>query len=53
VIDMIVKEGDKWCVKSHKTGRSFGCYPTRPQAEARLKEIKGFQNQFGVKLEDL
>jgi hypothetical protein len=50
---VIVKEGNQWCVKSHKTGRKLGCYPTRPQAEARLKQIKRFQNEFGVKLDEL
>lgn len=39
------REGKKvWCVESEKTGRSFGCYPTREQAEKRLKQIEMFKH---------
>jgi hypothetical protein len=39
------REGKKvWCVESEKTGRSFGCYPTRKQAEERLKQVEMFKH---------
>jgi len=50
---VIVKRGDKWCVESHKTGRSLGCYDTRPEAEARLKQVQRFKNKYRVKMEEL
>jgi len=33
-----------WCVYSEKTGRKFGCYSTRKQAEKRLKQIEMFRH---------
>lgn len=41
----VVKKDGKWCVESHKTGKSFGCYDTKAQAEARLKQIKSFKDE--------
>ena len=35
-------EGDQFCVYSETTGRSFGCYETRQQAEDRLAQIERF-----------
>lgn len=40
---VIRKDGPKskpYCVYSEKTGRKFGCYPTRKQAEKRLAQIE-------------
>lgn len=40
---IIRKDGPKsrpYCVYSEKTGRRFGCYKTRKQAEKRLKQIE-------------
>ncbi len=37
-----VKEG--WRVVSEKNGRSFGAYPTREQAEKRLRQIEMFKH---------
>lgn len=36
-----------YCVYSEKTGRKFGCYPTRKQAEERLTQIKMFKHIKG------
>jgi len=38
----IVMEDGQYCVRSKTTGRSFGCYKSRPQAEARLRQIESF-----------
>lgn len=40
---IIRKNGPKskpFCVYSEKTGRKFGCYQTRKQAEKRLAQIE-------------
>lgn len=39
---------DEWCVYSEK-GRSFGCYPSKPQAEKRLQQIEYFKHQDTLK----
>jgi hypothetical protein len=48
---VVVKTPDKeeWCVKSEKTGRSFGCYPSREGAVKRLQQVEFFKNsaKFG------
>jgi len=44
---IIRKDGPKgkpYCVYSEKTGRKFGCYPTRKQAEERLRQIEKFRH---------
>jgi hypothetical protein len=41
---MIVKQKGKWCVVSEKTGRSFGCYGTKKEAEHRLKQVEFFKH---------
>jgi len=41
---VIRKKGNKFCVYSEKTGRNFGCYPTRKQAEKRLAQIEMFKH---------
>jgi SPP1 gp7 family putative phage head morphogenesis protein len=42
-----IKQNSKgeFCVYSHQTGKNFGCYPTREEAEKRLAQIKRFSNQ--------
>jgi len=42
VEEYIKKVGNEYCVFSHQTGKKFGCYPTKAQAEKRLAQIKGF-----------
>lgn len=37
-------EGSRWCVYSSDGSRSFGCYPSRKQAEERLKQVEGFKH---------
>jgi len=39
----IRKNGNQWCVYS-KSGKNMGCYPTRKQAEDRLKKIEMFKH---------
>ncbi len=41
---MIVKRGRKWVVISEKTGRSFGSYDTKKEAEHRLKQVEFFKH---------
>lgn len=44
---VIRKDGPKskpFCVYSEKTGRNFGCYPTKKGAEKRLAEIEKFKH---------
>lgn len=39
----IRETADGFCVYSADGSRSFGCYPSRPQAEARLAQIESFK----------
>lgn len=41
---MIIKVKQGYRVISEKTGRSFGTYPTREQAEKRLRQIEMFKH---------
>ena len=41
----IKKQGDEWCAFSEDGSRSFGCFPTKGEAEARLREVEFFKNQ--------
>ena len=41
---MIVKRAGKYVVVSETTGRSFGAYDTRPEAEHRLRQIEVFKH---------
>jgi hypothetical protein len=41
---MIIKRQGKWCVVSEKTGRSFGCYATKKEAQHRLKQVEFFKH---------
>ena len=39
----VKKVGKEWCVFS-ESGKKLGCYPTRPAAEKRLKQIEMFKH---------
>jgi hypothetical protein len=41
---MIKKSGRKWVVLSEKTGRRFGHYDTRAEAEKRLRQVEFFKH---------
>lgn len=47
----IVETGDGFCVTSADGARSFGCYPTRAEAEARLAQVERF-GKAATKTED-
>lgn len=40
---MIVKKGSEFCVLSANGDKNLGCYPTRAEAEARLKQVERFK----------
>jgi hypothetical protein len=40
---MVKRIGDKYVVVSETTGRRFGTYDTRAQAERRLRQIEFFK----------
>lgn len=45
-VGKIVKEGDKWCVKSeHNSDWSGGCYDTKKKAEKRLRQVEYFKHK--------
>jgi hypothetical protein len=44
---MIKKIKGKYTVLSEKTGRSFGSYPTKAEAEHRLGQIEMFKHMKG------
>lgn len=41
----VVKKGNEYCVVSEDGERSFGCYPTKGEAEERLREVEFFKQQ--------
>jgi len=41
---MIKKRGSKYVVLSEKTGRSFGSYKTKAEAQKRLKQVEFFKH---------
>lgn len=45
VAKIIRQEGDQYCVYSEDGSRSFGCYPSRTQAEERLQQIHYFEQE--------
>ena len=52
---VIRKDGPKskpYCVYSEKTGRKFGCYPSRKQAEERLAQLEKFKHMKGDEAND-
>jgi hypothetical protein len=42
---IIRQEGDQYCVYSHDGDQEFGCYPTRSEAEERLRQIHYFSDE--------
>jgi hypothetical protein len=42
---MIVKRKGKWTVISEKTGRSFGSYGTKAEAQKRLRQVEFFKHR--------
>jgi hypothetical protein len=42
---MIVRQGGKYVVVSATTGRRFGAYDTRAEAERRLRQIEFFKHR--------
>lgn len=40
----IVKQGSKWCLKSKKTNKNLGCYPTKAGAKKREKQVQYFKH---------
>lgn len=55
-IAVIRKDGPKskpYCVYSEKTGRKFGCYPTREGAKKRLAQMEKFKHMKGGETHEL
>ena len=46
---MIKRKGSKYVVLSEKTGRAFGTYKTKKEAEKRLRQIEFFKHLKGKK----
>lgn len=46
---MIEKQGDKYVVKSEKTGRTFGSYDVIAAAKRRLAQIEAWKHMKGGK----
>ncbi len=46
---MIRKRKTKYVVLSEKTGRSFGAYSTKAEAERRLRQVEFFKHAKGGK----
>jgi hypothetical protein len=46
---MIRKRGGKWVVLSEKTGRSFGSYASKADAEKQLRQVEYFKHAKGKK----
>jgi hypothetical protein len=44
---VIVKRAGKYVVVSERTGRRFGTYDTRAEAERRLRQIEFFKHRRG------
>lgn len=40
----IVKKGSEWCLKSKKSGKNLGCYPTKAGAKKREKQVQYFKH---------
>jgi len=43
--EKVVKRQGQFCVISHKSKRKFGCYDTKEEADARLRQIQHFGRQ--------
>jgi SPP1 gp7 family putative phage head morphogenesis protein len=48
ITEFIKKIGDEWCVFSHQTGKNFGCYKSKKEAEDRLAQISKFKDEAEV-----
>lgn len=45
-VDKVIRQqGGQWCVFSEDGGRNFGCYDTKTEAEARLRQIHTFSDK--------
>jgi len=42
--ERIVKQGSKFCLKSKKSGKNLGCYPTKSGAKKREKQVQYFKH---------
>lgn len=40
----IVKQGSEYCLKSKKSGKNLGCYPSKKGAEKREKQVQYFKH---------
>ncbi len=52
LLEIIVKQGNEWCVKSKKKDKkghrkNLGCSSSRGAAERRLKQVEFFKHQGG------
>lgn len=47
----ISKEDGKYCVRSHQTGKNFGCYSTEAAAKKRLAQISRFKEEGAAEFE--
>lgn len=48
-IDEVIKKvNNKYCVYSHTSGRKFGCYDSRKDAEERIKQMKTFGEELSI-----
>lgn len=50
--ELIKKVGDEYCVFSHQTGKKFGCYKTKAEAEKRLAQIKKFSKSNKLEIKE-
>lgn len=50
--EFIKKVGKEFCVFSERTGKNFGCYPTKEQAQKRLDQIKRFKKSDNVEIKE-
>lgn len=53
VKEFIRKVGNEWCVFSHQTGKNFGCYSSKEEAEKRLAQIKKFKDSDTVDISEV
>ena len=49
IVEVIVKQGDQWCVKSKKKDakghrKNLGCYDSRAGAKKRLGQVEYFKH---------
>lgn len=46
-VSYIKQVKDEYCVFTHQTNKNMGCYPTKPEAEKRLEQVKRFGEKKG------